>query len=195
MFLNSIVSSVVYIWSFYSSWLISFDGFYNEENITQPSSSSGSHARRLFDEYRKSFVPVDNFEYDTNPKVNSKQDSKICKYWPKFFFSWFQPRPGTCFQERCSLHGAQGTGAPKTSICWTPAAILSGNNISCFFFYISLITAMARIFFSYFLLFLVWVWKFSWLNFCWTIYLQEARIKVCCWSIDRQLFFLSFFVI
>ncbi|KAG5559177.1 hypothetical protein RHGRI_008929 [Rhododendron griersonianum] len=91
-----------------NSWLISLDGFYNEENIRQPSSSSGSLARRLFDEYRKSFVAVDNIEYDTNPK----------------------PRPGACFQEQCSLHGAQGTGPPKTSsICSTPAAILSADQV------------------------------------------------------------------
>ncbi|KAF7146907.1 hypothetical protein RHSIM_Rhsim03G0231600 [Rhododendron simsii] len=46
-----------------NSWLISsLDGFYNEENIRQPSSSSGSHARRLFDEYRRSVVAVDNID-------------------------------------------------------------------------------------------------------------------------------------
>ncbi|KAI8565397.1 hypothetical protein RHMOL_Rhmol03G0255700 [Rhododendron molle] len=46
-----------------NSWLISIlDGFYNEENIRQPSSSSGSHARRLFDEYRQLVVAVDNID-------------------------------------------------------------------------------------------------------------------------------------
>ncbi|KAE9464511.1 hypothetical protein C3L33_03556, partial [Rhododendron williamsianum] len=44
------------------SWLISLDGFYNEENIRRPSSSSGSLARRLFDEYRQSVVAVDNID-------------------------------------------------------------------------------------------------------------------------------------
>ncbi|GFS43854.1 basic helix-loop-helix (bHLH) DNA-binding family protein [Actinidia rufa] len=45
---------------FYSGGLYYMDGFYKEEMNSQPSSSSGSLSRRLFDEYTQLVFPVQN---------------------------------------------------------------------------------------------------------------------------------------
>nr|AVL95375.1 transcription factor bHLH1 [Diospyros kaki] len=55
--------SYICLWSFSpsSNCLISTDGFYNElESVNQPSSSTGSLARRLFEEYRKLIFMANN---------------------------------------------------------------------------------------------------------------------------------------
>ncbi|XP_052183276.1 putative transcription factor bHLH041 isoform X2 [Diospyros lotus] len=56
--------SYICLWFFSSpssNCLIFTDGFYNElESVNQPSSSTGSLARRLFEEYRKLIFVVDN---------------------------------------------------------------------------------------------------------------------------------------
>ncbi|KAF8107478.1 hypothetical protein N665_0120s0003 [Sinapis alba] len=53
----------VSLWSYYfprpSNYLISFDGYYNEASH-EPSTSIGSLARRLFEEYRQSVIPLQN---------------------------------------------------------------------------------------------------------------------------------------
>ncbi|CAN7038739.1 unnamed protein product [Brassica rapa subsp. trilocularis] len=53
----------VSLWSYYfprpSNYLISFDGYYNEAS-NEPSTSTGSLARRLFHEYRQSVIPLQN---------------------------------------------------------------------------------------------------------------------------------------
>lgn len=53
----------VSLWSYYfprpSNYLISFDGYYNEASH-EPSTSTGSLARRLFHEYRQSVIPLQN---------------------------------------------------------------------------------------------------------------------------------------
>lgn len=148
------VSSVVLYLEFYSSWLISLDGFYNEENIRQPSSSSGSLARRLFDEYRQSVVAVDNIEYDTNPKVNSQQDSKIYASIHQsffFFFPGFSRVPGLAFRNSVPFMELKELDLQRLAASVQPQLqFYQVYNISCF--YISLITAMARIISSYFLL-------------------------------------------
>ncbi|CAH8338082.1 unnamed protein product [Eruca vesicaria subsp. sativa] len=53
----------VSLWSYYfprpSNYLISLDGYYNEASH-EPSTSTGSLARRLFHEYRQSIIPLQN---------------------------------------------------------------------------------------------------------------------------------------
>ncbi|GMP62842.1 hypothetical protein CsSME_00024791 [Camellia sinensis var. sinensis] len=78
-FLQNIVQSFgsIYIclWSYLpqpSNCLIFKDGFYKEESINQASSSSGSRARRLFDEYILSVFTVEN---DCVPGLAFKNNS------------------------------------------------------------------------------------------------------------------------
>ncbi|XP_050270206.1 putative transcription factor bHLH041 isoform X1 [Quercus robur] len=62
LIMQSIPYTYICLWSNWpqsSSFLSYMDGFFNEEN-NQPSSSSGTQARRLFEEYRQSVFTVEN---------------------------------------------------------------------------------------------------------------------------------------
>lgn len=63
LLMQSIPYTYICLWSYLpqpSSCLIYLDGFFYEEHNQQPSSSSGSQARRLFEEYRQSVFVIEN---------------------------------------------------------------------------------------------------------------------------------------